>query len=214
MATNKPGETESFLPAKRTLHHLRDAAQGCRGCSLYVHATQAVFGEGPSTARVVFVGEQPGDSEDLGGRPFIGPAGRVFDRALAEAGLSRDAVYVTNAVKHFKFEERGKVRLHKRPSAGEVSACRPWLMAELELIRPDALVLLGSTAAQALFGRSFRVLKERGRALTSTLAPFVMATAHPSSVLRAPDEDARRTAFDALVADLRAVAERIGRSKG
>lgn len=203
--SSKPG-AESFLPAKRTLSNLRASVQGCRGCSLYLHATQAVFGEGPLTARVVFVGEQPGDREDLAGRPFVGPAGRVLDDALRAAGIARKDAYVTNAVKHFKFEERGKARLHKRPTAAEVKACHPWLQAELALVRPRAIVLLGATAAQALFGREFRITAQRGRPLPSSLAPLVLATAHPSSVLRAPDETARKTAFEALVADLRVVA--------
>jgi DNA polymerase len=204
----KAASAEPFLPSgERSLPTLREAAQSCRGCDLYLHATQTVFGEGDAAARVVFVGEQPGDVEDREGRPFVGPAGRVFDRALAAAGLSREAAYVTNAVKHFKFEERGKARLHKRPAAGEVKACRPWLEAELATIRPLAVVLLGATAAQALFGKSFRVTRERGVPLASNLAPLVLATAHPSSILRAPDEVARRAAFEALVSDLRTVAD-------
>jgi DNA polymerase len=204
----KPASAEPFLPSgTRSLPTLREAAQACRGCDLYLHATQTVFGEGDAAARVVFVGEQPGDVEDREGRPFVGPAGRVFDRALAAAGLSRETAYVTNAVKHFKFEERGKARLHKRPAAGEVKACRPWLEAELTTIRPLAVVLLGATAAQALFGQSFRVTRERGVPLASNLAPLVLATAHPSSILRAADEVARRAAFEALVSDLRTVAD-------
>jgi DNA polymerase len=212
VAPRKPTDAESFLPhGKRSLPELRAAAESCRGCSLYLHATQTVFGEGSAKARVVFVGEQPGDAEDREGRPFVGPAGRVFDRALEAAGLERELSYVTNAVKHFKFEERGKVRLHKRPKTAEVTACLPWLRAELAAIRPVALVLLGATAAQAVFGASFRVTRERGKALASNLAPFVLATAHPSSILRAPDDAARRAAFDALVADLRLVADRLAR---
>jgi uracil-DNA glycosylase family protein len=215
MAARKPPDDATpFLPAgKPSLPRLREAAADCRGCGLYLHATQTVFGEGSAGARVVFVGEQPGDSEDRSGRPFVGPAGRVFDRALAAAGLDRKVTYVTNAVKHFKFEERGKQRLHKRPGAGEITACRPWLHAELEAIRPEVLVLLGATAAQAIFGRSFRIGAERGRPLASGLAPLVLATAHPSAVLRAPDDAARHAAFDALVADLRLVTERLARGK-
>jgi uracil-DNA glycosylase family protein len=163
---------------------------------------------------VVFVGEQPGDSEDREGRPFVGPAGRVFDRALAAAGLDRTVAYVTNAVKHFKFEERGKQRLHKRPGSGEIRACWPWLRAELDVVRPEVLVLLGATAAQAIFGRTFRIGAERGRPLASNLAPLVIATAHPSAVLRAPDQAARDAAFEALVADLRLVSARLGQGKG
>ena len=191
---------------------LREAAQDCRGCGLYLRATQTVFGEGNAHARVVFVGEQPGDSEDRQGRPFVGPAGRIFDEALGAAGLDRGVTYVTNAVKHFKFEERGKRRLHKRPNTPEIKACSPWLRAELDTIRPEVLVLLGATAAQALFGSAFRVTAERGRPLASDLAPLVIATAHPSSVLRAPDDVARRAAFEALVADLRVVAERLAKA--
>jgi DNA polymerase len=199
-----------FLPAgRRTLPRLQQAAKGCQGCDLYLHATQTVFGEGSASARVVFVGEQPGNAEDLEGRPFVGPAGRVFDRALEAAGIARETTYVTNAVKHFKFEPRGKARLHKRPRPGEVSACNPWLRAELAAIRPDVVVLLGATAAQAVFGASFRVTRERGKALSSDLAPFVIATAHPSSILRAPDDAARHTAFEDLVTDFRIVARRL-----
>jgi uracil-DNA glycosylase len=213
-AKKQPDATPFLPPNDRSLPALREAAQACRGCALYLHATQTVFGEGDARARVVFVGEQPGDAEDREGRPFVGPAGRVFDRALVAAGLRREVAYVTNAVKHFKFEERGKVRLHKRPKAGEVTACRPWLSAELATIRPEVVVLLGATAAQAIFGRAFRVSTERGKPLTSTLAPLVIARAHPSSILRAPDDAARHAAFDALVADLRLVADRLaGRAR-
>lgn len=216
MAAKKPpNDATPFLPlGALTLPRLTEAAADCRGCGLYLHATQTVFGEGGAGARVVFVGEQPGDSEDREGRPFVGPAGRVFDRALAAAGLDRQVAYVTNAVKHFKFEERGKQRLHKRPATGEIKACWPWLRAELEVVRPEVLVLLGATAAQAIFGRTFRIGAERGRPLVSNLAPLVLATAHPSSVLRAPDEAARKAAFEALVADLRLVAEQLERGKG
>lgn len=204
-----PGDAEPFLPKERSLPSLQHAAETCRGCGLYLHATQTVFGQGSEAARVMFVGEQPGDVEDRQGKPFVGPAGRVFDKALTAAGLERGVAYVTNAVKHFKFEERGKARLHKRPNGGEIQACRPWLQAELDVVRPEVLVLLGSTAAQSLFGASFRITQERGKPLASTLAPLVIATAHPSSILRAPDETARRAAFDDLVADLRLVAQRL-----
>ncbi|MDQ2647718.1 MAG: UdgX family uracil-DNA binding protein [Myxococcota bacterium] len=214
MAARKTGDAEPFLPeGRRTLPKLREAAAHCRGCDLYLHATQTVFGEGSSGARIVFVGEQPGDMEDRKGRPFVGPAGRAFDRALEAAGIARDTTYVTNAVKHFKFEERGKARLHKRPRAGEVKACRPWLSAELELIRPEIVVLLGATAAQAIFGPSFRITQSRGRPLESTLASVVIATAHPSSILRAPDDDARHAAFEELVEDLRVVAKHLNEKK-
>jgi uracil-DNA glycosylase family protein len=205
-----PMDARPFVPKDRSLPLLARAAEGCRGCGLYLRATQTVFGEGSERARIMFVGEQPGDVEDRKGRPFVGPAGRVFDKALLAAGLERGAAYVTNAVKHFSFEERGKARLHKRPKTGEVKACRPWLEAELEVVRPEVLVLLGATAAQSLFGPAFRITEQRGKPLQSALAPLVIATAHPSSILRARDEPARRAAFDALVADLRFVAERIG----
>jgi DNA polymerase len=207
--TKRPGPdpdvapTEDFLPRQLTLPHLRAAAADCRGCRLYIKATQTVFGEGPEAARVVLVGEQPGDVEDREGRPFVGPAGRLLDKALAEAELHRADVYVTNAVKHFSFEERGKWRIHKKPRASEVSACRPWLEAELRVLRPEVLVLMGATAAQSLLGPDFRILRDRGRLLPSDLAPVVLATAHPSSILRAPDEAARAEAFAALVADLK-----------
>lgn len=211
MPKTTTGDAEAFLPKKRSLPSLQHAAEGCRGCGLYLHATQTVFGEGSQASRVMFVGEQPGDAEDREGKPFVGPAGRVFDKALEAAGLERGVAYVTNAVKHFKFEERGKARLHKRPNRGEIKACRPWLQAELDAVRPEVLVLLGATAAQSLFGATFRITQQRGKPLSSTLAPLVIATAHPSSILRAPDETARRAAFEELVADLRFVAKRLAR---
>lgn len=206
-----PEDAAPFLPKERSLPSLQQAAESCRGCSLYLHATQTVFGEGSAAARVMFVGEQPGDAEDRQGKPFVGPAGRVFDKALKAAGLDRGVAYVTNVVKHFKFEERGKARLHKRPNGGEIKACRPWLQAELDVVHPEVLVLLGSTAAQSLFGAAFRITRERGKPLSSKLAPLVIATAHPSSILRAPDDAARRAAFDEFVADLRLVAEHLAR---
>jgi uracil-DNA glycosylase len=202
-----PKDASLFLPERLTLPALREAASGCEGCDLYLAATQTVFGEGPKSARVVFVGEQPGDAEDLSGRPFVGPAGKLFDRALAAAGLDRKAAYVTNAVKHFSFEPRGKARLHKKPRVGEVRACAPWLRAELSVIKPDVLVLLGATAAQALFGPSFRITKERGVVKRGERAEAILATIHPSAVLRAPDDEAREQLFDSLVADLKTVAK-------
>lgn len=205
-----PG-AEKFLPKRRTLATLREASKECQGCDLYIPATQTVFGEGPSSARVVLVGEQPGNSEDLEGRPFVGPAGALLDRALVAAKIDRKQVYVTNAVKHFSFEPRGKARLHKRPRPGEVRACAPWLHAELDLIEPDVLVLLGATAAQSLFGPSFRITEQRGKKLESDLAPFVIATIHPSAVLRAPDAAAREESFQSLVADLKVVAQALRR---
>jgi uracil-DNA glycosylase len=190
-----------------TLTSLRNEAARCRACPLWENATQTVFGEGPAKAELLFVGEVPGDVEDREGRPFVGPAGRVFDEALAEAGIDRREVYVTNAVKHFKWEARGKRRIHQKPNAAETAACRPWLDAELEVVSPRVLVALGATAAQALLGRDFRVTKQRGVPVESDLAPNVLATVHPSSILRAPDEAAREEAYDAFVADLRAAAK-------
>jgi uracil-DNA glycosylase len=196
---------EDFLPTGGGLAALREAAAECRGCSLYRNATQTVFGEGPARAQVVMVGEQPGDQEDRQGRPFVGPAGKVLDRALADAGIDRRKVYITNVVKHFKFQPRGKRRIHKRPSAEEVKACGPWFRAELQAVEPTAVVALGATAAQDLFGRSFRVTRERGKRLDSELAPVVMATIHPSAILRADEED-REEEYERFVADLRTLA--------
>jgi DNA polymerase len=207
MARPKPPDATPFLPERITLPALREAAKDCEGCDLYLAATQTVFGEGSSRARVVFVGEQPGDQEDRQGRPFVGPAGGVFDRALEQAGIDRKLTYVTNAVKHFSFEPRGKARLHKKPRVGEVRACAPWLRAELAVIKPDVLVLLGATAAQAIFGPQFRITHERGVVKQGEHAKAILATIHPSAVLRAPDEAARKQLFDALVEDLRTVAE-------
>jgi DNA polymerase len=213
MASSRPSTddvptapTESFMPARRSLPALKAAAEGCRGCRLYARATQTVFGEGSPNATIVLVGEQPGDAEDRKGRPFVGPAGALLERALVGAGLSRDAVYVTNAVKHFNFEPRGKARLHKKPKPGDIRACRPWLDAELQLVKPRALVLLGATAAQALLGASFRVTQERGVPRPTELAPVTLATWHPANVLRAPDSESRHRLFDELVADLQVAA--------
>jgi DNA polymerase len=188
---------------------LRAAASGCRACPLWRRATQTVFGEGETEAPVVLVGEQPGDREDLAGHPFVGPAGRVLEESLEAAGVPRERIYLTNAVKHFKWEARGKRRIHAKPSPNEVRACRPWLDAELAALDPAAVVLLGATAAQAVFGSSFRVSKERGRILDSPLAPLVMATVHPSSLLRAPDPAARAEQRERFVADLRQLATRL-----
>ena len=190
-----------------SLTSLRDEAAGCRACPLWEHATQTVFGEGPASARMLLAGEQPGDVEDREGRPFVGPAGRVLADALAETGIDRGDVYVTNVVKHFKWKARGKRRIHQKPNAAEVAACRPWLDAELAAVAPDVLVLLGATAAQALLGSGFRVTKQRGVPVASDLAPHVLATVHPSSILRAPDEAARREAYSDFVADLRSARE-------
>ena len=195
-----------WVPDRPTLPSLRRAAKGCRGCPLYKNATQTVFGEGPSRARVVFIGEQPGDAEDRSGHPFIGPAGHLLDVALEEAGISRADVYITNTVKHFKWEPSGKRRIHKKPGAREVAACRPWLEAELEVLVPEAVVALGATAAQGLLGASFRVTKDRGKWKSSPLAKKILATVHPSSILRAPDEESRLRERKRFVRDLRVVA--------
>ncbi|HXD95613.1 MAG TPA: UdgX family uracil-DNA binding protein [Candidatus Acidoferrum sp.] len=199
-----------FLPARRTLDSLRAAAAGCRGCELWKRATQTVFGEGRPDARVVLVGEQPGHEEDLEGRPFVGPAGRLLDRALEAAGIARDDVYVTNVVKHFKWDPRGKRRIHAKPNRADIAACLPWLHAELDVVSPDVVVCLGSTAAQALLGPGFRVTKQRGQWVSTPRAARVLATVHPSSILRAPDDEARQREFDALVADLAVVHAALG----
>ena len=190
------------MPARRTLPALRDAAAGCRGCELYKRGTQTVFGEGRAHARVMMVGEQPGHEEDLAGTPFVGPAGKLLDRALAAAGIARGDVYVTNVVKHFKWEPRGKRRIHAKPNQMEIGACLPWLRAELDVVTPDVVVCLGATAAQALLGRQFKVTQHRGEWVKSPLAEGVMATVHPSSILRASDEAARHEAMQHFAADL------------
>jgi uracil-DNA glycosylase len=194
-----------FLPDRLTLPALREAAAGCRGCHLWEVGTQTVFGEGPAGAEALFVGEQPGDQEDRAGKPFVGPAGRVFDDALEAAGIDRAGVYVTNAVKHFKWQARGKRRIHQKPSWTEMTACRPWLEAELAAVKPRVLVLLGATAAQTLLGRQFRVTQHRGEVVDSDLAEAVTATVHPSSILRGEPSD-REASFAAFVDDLRVVA--------
>jgi uracil-DNA glycosylase family protein len=194
------------IPNKLTLPALRTAAAGCKACDLWKMGTQTVFGEGSAGARVMLVGEQPGDKEDLQGRPFVGPAGAVLDKALVEAGINRNDVYVTNIVKHFKWEPRGKRRLHKKPNTLEISACRPWLDAEIKVVKPEVVVLLGATAAQGIMGSQFRVTKERGRWVQSDIAPLVMATVHPSSILRAPDDDSRHEEMRKFVDDLKKIA--------
>jgi DNA polymerase len=202
----QPGEPVSqLLPARPTLASVREIAAGCKACDLYKRGTQTVFCEGPRTADLMLVGEQPGDAEDLEGLPFVGPAGRLLDKALAEAGIDRKRVYVTNVVKHFKWEPRGKRRIHAKPNAAEIGACRPWLEVEIALVRPRVLVCLGATAAQALLGRSFKVSRQRGELITSPLAPVVTATVHPSSILRAPDET-RREEMRRFVHDLKKIA--------
>jgi DNA polymerase len=197
---------ENLIPPRPTLSTLKEAAADCRACDLWKKGTQTVFGEGSRRSKVMFVGEQPGNEEDLAGKPFVGPAGRLFDAALAEAGIDRNQTYVTNVVKHFKWEPRGKRRIHKKPNAQEIAACRPWLQAEIDVIKPEVIVALGATAAQSLFGPQFRVTKQRGQFLESTLAPYVMATVHPSSILRAPDEETRRLEHRRFVDDLKKLA--------
>jgi uracil-DNA glycosylase len=206
------GTARDFLPSDESLPVLRDAVQRCQGCGLYAFATQAVFGEGPSNATVMLVGEQPGDREDVTGAPFVGPAGQLLDRALVAAGIDRTTVYVTNIVKHFKWKRSahvpGKRRLHDKPNQYEVTACRPWLEAEVRDVQPRIVVCLGATAAQGILGETFRVTKQRGQFFSSDLAPFVTATVHPSSILRG-DPAFREREFDQFVADLRGVAERL-----
>jgi uracil-DNA glycosylase len=204
---SEPNDATPFLPEKRTLSALRDAAAGCRGCHLWRGATQTVFGEGLKRARVMFVGEQPGDKEDLAGKPFVGPAGRELDKGLEAAGIARDEAYVTNVVKHFKFEERGRRRIHQTPKRFEIDACSPWLEEELRVVEPEALVLLGATAAKALMGSSFRLTKHRGELLDSELAPIVTATIHPSAILRQQDDASRSAEREAFAEDLRVVAK-------
>ena len=196
----------AYVPERPTLPRLRKAAADCRGCALWENATQTVFGEGPAPAELMLVGEQPGDQEDQQGHPFVGPAGRLLDEALELAGIDRRLVYTTNAVKHFKWEARGKRRIHAKPTWSEQMACRPWLEAELAAVRPRVLVCLGATAAQSLLGKQFRVTKERGRWLDSDLAEHVTATIHPSAILRQRDTESRHRELGALVADLELVA--------
>jgi DNA polymerase len=199
-----------FIPKTTSLTVLRDAVNTCRGCPIYCNATQGVFGEGPKGATVVFVGEQPGDQEDRAGKPFVGPAGQVLDEALQAAGIPRDEAYVTNAVKHFKWEPRGTRRLHAKPSAREIAACRPWLETELSIVKPKMVVCLGATAAQSLMGPAFRITKQRGEVFGDTpWAPWVMATVHPSAILRIPERDLREQAREDFVSDLRKAAKQL-----
>lgn len=202
-------ETDSaaaLIPNDPDLDRLREAAAGCTACPLYKNATQTVFGEGPERAIIMFVGEQPGDAEDLAGHPFVGPAGKLLDRCLREAGIDRGRAYVTNAVKHFKWVPRGTRRIHSKPGSLEIAACLPWLEAEIAAVKPRLVVALGATAAQALFGKAFRVTRERGKAIASRWAPHAMATVHPSSLLRAPDEAARQRETALFIADLKQAA--------
>jgi DNA polymerase len=198
------------VPPTTSLAEIREAARQCKACHLYKRGTQTVFGEGPKRATMMLVGEQPGDYEDVAGKPFVGPAGKIMDRALEEAGIDRKEVYVTNAVKHFKWEPRGKRRIHQKPNSREIAACKPWLEAELRLVKPKLVVALGSTAGQTIFGPQFRVTRERGKVLSSPLAPKVMATVHPSSLLRQPDEESRQREYAAFVRDLRVAVKAAG----
>jgi DNA polymerase len=204
-----PDDASRFIPPRAGVAKLRKAAAGCTACPLYKLGTQTVFGEGPEAARVLLVGEQPGDVEDVTGRPFVGPAGKLLDRALADAGLDRSRVYVTNAVKHFKWVPRGKRRIHKKPGALEIAACHPWLDAEIAAVQPQAIVCLGATAAQALLGRSFRLTQQRGTLIRSPAAEFMLATVHPSALLRAPDPESRKREYARFVQDLRVVADAV-----
>ena len=206
---NMRTDTEEFArpaqpPDSMSWSTVCEAAEDCKACHLYKRATQTVFGEGPKGATMMLVGEQPGDYEDVAGKPFVGPAGKIMDRALEEAGIDRSQVYVTNAVKHFKWEPRGKRRIHQKPNSREIAACRPWLEAELRIVKPKLVVAMGATAAQTIFGPSFRVTRERGKVLSSKLAPRVLATVHPSSLLRQPDEASRQREYKLFVTDLRA----------
>jgi uracil-DNA glycosylase len=210
-----PGEpVTNLIPSRPTLSTVRSIAKLCKACDLYKRGTRTVFGEGPARADVMLVGEQPGDAEDLAGHPFVGPAGKLLDKALEEAGLDRREVYVTNVVKHFKWEPRGKRRIHVKPNSAEIAACRPWLETEIAIVKPHILVCLGATAAQALLGRTFRVSRERGTFVPSPLAPLVMATVHPSSILRAPDEESRREEMRLFVADLQKVSSALAATAG
>ena len=206
--TTNAADPASITSALKTIAELRTAARGCKACDLWKTGTQTVFGEGPSRSQIMFVGEQPGDQEDRAGHPFVGPAGKLLDRALEQAGVDRSNVYVTNVVKHFKWAAaaRGKKRIHKKPRYSEIHACRPWLDSELRVVKPQILVCLGSSAAQSLLGRTFSVTRQRGQLIDSPLAPFVMATVHPSSILRAPDENARNQQMQAFINDLKVVA--------
>src|SRR5438477_5964504 len=210
-----PTKTDEYArpatpPDSSSLSTVREAARNCTACHLYKRATQTVFGEGPKKAPMMLVGEQPGDYEDVAGKPFVGPAGKIMDRALEEAGINRKDVYVTNAVKHFKWEPRGKRRIHQKPNSREIAACRPWLEAELRLVKPKLVVCLGATAGQTIFGPTFRVTRERGKVLSSKLAPKVVATVHPSSLLRQPDEESRDREYARFVVDLKAALKAAG----
>jgi len=205
--TETTGGAAGLIPNEPDLAGLREAAAECMACPLYAKATQTVFGEGPGRARVMFIGEQPSDSEDLAGHPFVGPAGKMFDRCIEAAGLDRSRAYVTNAVKHFKWVPRGTRRIHSKPNSREIVACFPWLEAEIAAVKPKVVVALGATAAQALFGKAFRVTRDRGRPVPSRWAPYALATVHPSSLLRAPDEETRRREIERFIEDLKQAAQ-------
>jgi DNA polymerase len=207
-------DAAKLIPDHPTVPRVREAARDCQACELWKLGTQTVFGEGASKAELMLVGEQPGNDEDLAGHPFVGPAGKLLDRALTEAGIDRSTVYVTNVVKHFKWEPRGKRRIHKKPNAGEIAACRPWLDTEIELVKPRVVVCLGATAAQALLGPKFKVTASRGAFIPSTLAPYVMATVHPSSILRAPDDESRHREMQLFTDDLRKAARALSSKRG
>jgi DNA polymerase len=213
MAGKHKDSAARYISDDKSLEELRRVAAGCTACDLYARATQTVFGEGPATATVMLVGEQPGDREDIEGHPFVGPAGKLLDRALEEAGIDRSRVFVTNAVKHFSWVARGKKRLHKKPKVTQIDACRPWLDAEIERVSPEIIIALGATAAQVLFGKAFRVSRQRGEPVPSNLAPVAVATVHPSSILRAPDDESRAAAYESFVGDLRNAAKATKRAK-
>src|SRR5438477_2292811 len=213
MTKNKPeASAEEFFPERKSLKAFREAAADCKACDLWERGTQTVFGEGARHAEVIFVGEQPGNEEDLAGKPFVGPAGRLLDDALIEAGIDRTQTYVTNVVKHFKWEPRGKRRIHKKPNTREIVDCRPWLEDEIRLLKPNIIVCLGATAAQSLLGPQFRVTKQRGQFIESTLAPYIVATVHPSSILRAPDDETRHEEKRKFIDDLKTVAHVLSNS--
>jgi uracil-DNA glycosylase len=207
--TRREQETTAapLVPNRPTIGKLQQAARGCQACPLWKTGTQTVFGEGSRHAKVIFVGEQPGNDEDLAGKPFVGPAGKLLDKALVEAGIAREDVYVTNTVKHFKWEPKGKRRIHKKPNSREIAACRPWLDAEIAVLKPEVIVCLGATAAQAIIGKDFKVTQRRGELIESPLAKNVVATVHPSSILRAPDEETRHAEYARFVEDLQKIAK-------
>ena len=209
MAVKQIPSAEPWIPPHPTLPNLIAAAKCCQGCDLYSHATQTVFGEGPPKARIMLVGEQPGDQEDLAGKPFVVPAGKILDKALADSGIDRDAVFVTNAVKHFKFIERGKRRIHAKPNAAEIAACRPWLRAEMDVVQPELVVCLGATSAQSILGRDFRITQSRGLFVPHQWAGLVMATIHPSAILRAPDDNTRHEQYRLFVEDLARIPKKL-----